>query len=490
MLRGGEIFAGYRVVRELGVGGMGAVYLVQHPRLQRLVALKILAEGPSADPEFRARFLREAELAARVAHPNIVEIYDRGVEDGVLWIAMQYVEGSDVAGILRSGPDVLPPERAIGIVGEAARGLDAAHAAGLLHRDVKPANILVSAAPGRPDRVVLTDFGIARAAAESTVLTAAGEVLATLSYAAPEQIEAGRVDHRVDVYALGCTLFHMLTGKTPFARPTPEAVMAAHLIEPPPRASAVNPALPQRLDDVIARAMAKNPDDRYQSCGALAAAAWAALHGAPDEAVPRAPRRPRRGIAIAAVCIVAVLVVAAAIWALRPPRATVTSVPRSPAPSVDYSEGWGTYGYVVAAFPDLLPHWPLGSGYQGLWCRAEDEKGTAVSLDATPLVGQLTCTGDDAPVSMLWLLCDSSRTPAGFVMPTGNVTVRGDERWKRASGSGRIVWSDVIDSTGRSYGRLQIGFDSPTRSFCSVDIMSRTASGQALHDGWWPHAPL
>lgn len=241
-LRAGEVFADYRIVRQLGAGGMGSVYLARHPRLPRQDALKVLTEGASVDREFRARFIREAELASRLAHPNIVAIHDRGVFEDVLWIAMQFVEGGDVAQLVRQGPLALPPERTVHIIGEAARGLDAAHAAGLLHRDVKPANILVAPRPGAPDRVLVTDFGIARAAGESTVLTAAGEVLATVAYAAPEQISgSGAMDQRVDVYALGGTLYHMLTGTAPFARTTPTAVMHAHLVEPPPRPSAVNP---------------------------------------------------------------------------------------------------------------------------------------------------------------------------------------------------------------------------------------------------------
>ncbi|MBY8855461.1 serine/threonine protein kinase [Nocardia sp. CA2R105] len=466
---------------------MGAVYLVQHPRLQRLVALKVLAEGPSADPEFRARFLREAELASRVSHPNIVEVYDRGVEDGVLWITMQYVEGSDVTQLLRAGPNVLPPDRAVRIVGEAARGLDAAHAAGLLHRDVKPANILVSAVPGRADRVLVTDFGIARAAEESTVLTAAGEVLATLSYAAPEQIEAGRIDHRVDVYALGCTLFHMLTGSTPFPRPTAAAVMAAHLIDPPPRPSALNPALPPQLDEVVARAMAKKPDDRYRSCGELAAAAWAALCGT-TESEP--PRRRRRGLAIAAIGVVIALVaVAATVWALAPDRAA-PQVVSAPAPTLDYSEGWGTYGYIVNAFPKLLPHMPISAGYQGIWCRAQAEDDSKISFDVTPVVGALECYGQDDPVFEVLVQCVPARMPISATRPTGNVILRGEERWKRSSGGGRILWSDWSDATGKSYGRLDIGFEDPKRSFCGVRVTSGTETGQSLHDRWWPSAPL
>ncbi|MGW4366411.1 protein kinase domain-containing protein [Nocardia takedensis] len=281
-LDNGTLFAGYRIERRLGAGGMGVVYLARHPRLPRSVALKVLDSGAGADPEFRARFEREAELAVRLDHPNVVEIYDRGDEDGTLWIAMRYVAGSDVAHLLAEhGP--LPPRRALTILSRAADGLDAAHRRGLLHRDVKPANLLVGADSDGEDQVFVTDFGIARGADDGTALTASGSIVATLGYAAPEQIRGEDVDHRADVYALGITLFQMLTGTLPFVGPTPAAVLHAHLAEPPPRATIRNPALPPAVDQVLAIALAKYPDQRYDSCRALATAAAEALS-------PSAPR--------------------------------------------------------------------------------------------------------------------------------------------------------------------------------------------------------
>ncbi len=281
-LDNGTLFAGYRIERRLGAGGMGVVYLARHPRLPRSVALKVLDSGAGADPEFRARFEREAELAVRLDHPNVVEIYDRGDEDGTLWIAMRYVAGSDVAHLLAEhGP--LPPRRALTILSRAADGLDAAHRRGLLHRDVKPANLLVGADADGEDQVFVTDFGIARGADDGTALTASGSIVATLGYAAPEQIRGEDVDHRADVYALGITLFQMLTGTLPFVGPTPAAVLHAHLAEPPPRATTRNPALPPAVDQVLAIALAKYPDQRYDSCRALATAAAEALS-------PSAPR--------------------------------------------------------------------------------------------------------------------------------------------------------------------------------------------------------
>ncbi|MEV6360026.1 serine/threonine-protein kinase [Nocardia asteroides] len=275
----GATLAGYRIERRLGGGGMGAVYLARHPRLPRRDAVKVLDARLAVEPTFRARFEREADLAARLRHPNIVQIFDRGVDGDRLWIAMQFVDGLDAAQLLRQGLAVLTPERAVRIVTEAAAGLDYAHRQGLLHRDIKPANLLIARADDGADEVLVTDFGIARSMGETTSLTSAGSVLGTLAYAAPEQLEGDPLDVRTDVYALGGTLYELLTGFVPFRRDSPAALISAHLIEPPPRPSVANPALPPALDAVIARAMAKRPDDRFATCGELADAAAAALGG-------------------------------------------------------------------------------------------------------------------------------------------------------------------------------------------------------------------
>ncbi|WP_316576348.1 serine/threonine-protein kinase [Nocardia canadensis] len=282
----GASLAGYRIERRLGGGGMGAVYLARHPRLPRRDALKVLDARLAVEPTFRARFEREADLAARLRHPNVVQIFDRGVDGDRLWIAMQFVDGLDAAQLLRHGLAILTPERAVRIVAEAAKGLDYAHRQGLLHRDIKPANLLIARTDDGADEVLVTDFGIARSMGETTSLTSAGSVLGTLAYAAPEQLEGEPLDVRTDVYALGGTLYELLTGFVPFQRDSPAAMISAHLIEAPPRPSAGNPALPPAMDAVIARAMAKNPRDRFASCGELADAAVAALAGTmPDTAL-------------------------------------------------------------------------------------------------------------------------------------------------------------------------------------------------------------
>jgi serine/threonine protein kinase len=262
----GEELAGYRIARELGRGGMGVVYEAEHLQLGRSAVLKVLAPHLAGDGAFRERFVEESRLVAAIDHPNIVPIYDAGEVGAVLYIAMRYVEGADLKTLLaRDGP--LDPELAAGLVEQAAAALDAAHARDLVHRDVKPANILVEGAGGR---VILTDFGVARgpradAAAES------GLFLGTVDYASPEQLQGERVTAATDVYALGCVLFECLTGRPPFDRETDVAVVYAHLLDPPPRVGE------HRLDAVIARALAKSPDERYESCGALASAARAGV---------------------------------------------------------------------------------------------------------------------------------------------------------------------------------------------------------------------
>ncbi len=276
MVTAGAMVGGYRIERELGAGGMGSVYLASHPTLPRYDALKVLSRELSRDPDFRTRFIREADVAASLDHPQIVAVYNRGeTDDGQLWIAMQFVDGTDADAALREG--TMTPARAVHIISEVAKALDFAHSRNVVHRDVKPANFLLSGPAGLDERVLLGDFGIARAL-DDVGLTATGAVMATIAYAAPEVLSGMRFDGRADIYSLGCTLYRLLTGKTPYAGTNgPAAMMMAHLTHPPPRVTAVVPSLPPALDEVIAVAMAKDPGHRFGSAAALAAAAWAAL---------------------------------------------------------------------------------------------------------------------------------------------------------------------------------------------------------------------
>ncbi|MFD6396144.1 protein kinase [Nocardia sp. NPDC060249] len=295
-MRDGAIFAGYTIERRVGQGGMGAVYLARHPRLPRLLALKLLNEELFSDNELRARFEREADLVAQLEHPNIVTVFDRGADEGRLWISMQYIDGVDAATI---DPLTLPPERAVYIVGETAAALDFAHHKGVLHRDVKPANILLAKASDDQQRVYLTDFGIARVVDDAANrLTRTGTFTATLAYAAPEQLTGAQMDGRADQYSLACTLYFLLTGTAPFESVHPAGVIQGHLQQQPPAVSAARPGLPAALDAVLARAMAKRPADRFASCADFADAARQALTGIasrqPPAPIPVRPMTPVR----------------------------------------------------------------------------------------------------------------------------------------------------------------------------------------------------
>ncbi|HEV2726911.1 MAG TPA: serine/threonine-protein kinase, partial [Solirubrobacterales bacterium] len=273
----GDDFAGYRIERRLGRGGMGILYLALEPGLERRVALKLIAPEAAADDVFARRFAEESRIAASIEHPNVVPIYAAGEEGGVPWIAMRYVAGSDLdRRIVREGR--LEPAEAVALIAQVGNGLDAIHAAGLVHRDVKPANVLLSGEAGA-EHAYITDFGVARNVATQSGLTQTGRFVGTLDYVAPEQISGQPLDARVDVYALGCLLFKLLTGEVPFPREGEAARLYAHLNDPPPAPSLYATAVPTGLDDVVARAMSKSPDDRYPSAGDLGRAALAALSG-------------------------------------------------------------------------------------------------------------------------------------------------------------------------------------------------------------------
>jgi len=288
----GSVFRGYRVDSVLGHGGMGAVYLATHLRLERKAALKVLLPELSVDESFRERFIRESQLAASLEHANIVPVYDADEEDGVLYLAMRFIPGEDLGSLIRSeGALELP--FVLSVIEQAASALDAAHASGLVHRDVKPANILISESRSH---AYLTDFGVAKRM-KSLGLTRTGFFVGTVDYCAPEQIEGKEVDARTDIYALGGVLFHCLAGHPPYEKDSDVAVITAHLLEPPPAISSVRENLSPGIDGVIRKAMAKRPEDRFQSAGELAAAAREALTG-PHAAVTTASTEPSASPAV------------------------------------------------------------------------------------------------------------------------------------------------------------------------------------------------
>jgi serine/threonine protein kinase, bacterial len=267
---GGATFAGYTILRMLGSGGMAEVYLAQHPRLPRSDALKVMSEAITADTDFRERFHREADLAATLWHPHIVGVHDRGEFEGHLWISMDYVEGTDAAQLVKGRyPAGMPIEDVCAIVTAVADALDYAHKRGLLHRDVKPANILLAEPEDGKRRILLADFGIARPLADISGLTATNFTVGTLAYAAPEQLMGADIDGRADQYALAATAFHLLTGSPPYQHSNPVAVISQHLNAELPKLSDCRPEL-AHLDQVLSKALAKDPVDRFGRCGEFA----------------------------------------------------------------------------------------------------------------------------------------------------------------------------------------------------------------------------
>lgn len=287
----GSELDGYRIEAVLGRGGMGVVYRATDSRLGRKVALKVLPPEFGNDPTYRSRFLRESRIAASLDHPGVIPIYEAGDADGQLYIAMRHVEGTDLAALLRT-EGALAPERALALTGQLAAALDAAHARGLVHRDVKPSNALVVRTSEEAEHVYLCDFGVSKDATADEALTETGGVVGTVRYMPPEVIKGGPATPSSDLYSLGCLLFECLTGEPPFSGPSDAAVIYGHLEDPPPRVSARRPPLPRALDDVVARALDKDPERRWASGAELAGAARAALGGTAPKRV-RARRRRR-----------------------------------------------------------------------------------------------------------------------------------------------------------------------------------------------------
>ena len=307
-VRTGSLLAGFRMDSLIGEGATGTVYAAEETSTGQRVALKLLSPELARDERFRRRFLRETELAASLDHPHVVPTLRSGEEDGTLYLAMAYVEGSDLREVLRR-EGRLDSERALHLVGQVAAALDAAHAAGLVHRDVKPGNILVTQTP-EGEQAYVCDFGLARHVSSVSSLTGERGFVGTIDYVPPEQIEGGSIDGRADVYSLGCVLFECLAGVRPFDRESELSVVFAHLNEPPPRLSEVRPDLPDAFDGVFATALAKSPDGRYSTCGELTAAASAALQG---KSFVRRKRRRQAVLAATALLVAAAAAVGAVV---------------------------------------------------------------------------------------------------------------------------------------------------------------------------------
>ena len=317
----GREIAGVRIEREIGRGGMGVVYLATQVFPERRVALKLLSADLAADPAFRERFVRESNAAASTEHPHIVPVYGAGESDGQLYLAMRFIEGQDLRTLLEL-EGTLVPERAARICSEVAEALEAAHERGLVHRDVKPGNVLLDAG----DRAYLSDFGLIRATRVDTEITRTGQFMGTVDYVAPEQIRGDEVDGRADVYSLGCVLYECLTGSPPFLRDSEVATMYAHLEQDAPAPSSKRANLPRSLDEVVTKATAKRPADRFATAGEMAGALRGSL--LPDDA---RKRRGRRLISIAALVVIAAVVGFLAFRDEDTPPAPPTQTP-GPAP--------------------------------------------------------------------------------------------------------------------------------------------------------------
>ena len=377
----GAEFAGHRIDGVAGRGGMGVVYRATHLALNRPVALKLVAPELAEDEDFRTRFKQESMTAASIDHPNVIPIYHAGEEDGQLYITMRLVEGTDLrAMIAQQGK--LNPHQAAQIVSQTAAALDAAHARGLVHRDVKPANVLIAGGEGSELHAYLTDFGLTKHAASQSGLTKTGMFVGTLDYIAPEQLEGKPLDARADVYALGCVLYQALTGNVPYPRDTEPAKIWAHMSEPPPSVVQAASDVPHQFEDVVRRAMAKNPDDRYLSAGDLGRAVLAA---ADSRSVTRAERSVATGDA-APTGATAVRNVPAPV-APTPPQAPAppTGVPTGPA--------------YAAPPPSGPPSWPppQGPGSGGRKWLPFAIGGGALALAAVVAALVLAGGGDDDP---------------------------------------------------------------------------------------------
>ncbi len=439
----GTEVAGYRIERLIGRGGMSVVYLAEHLRLGRKVALKILAPELAENQKFRDRFLRESKVAASIDHPNIVPIYDADESEGLLYIAMRYVEGTDLHDLIRA-EGALEPVRTASIVGQVASALDAAHATGLVHRDVKPGNVLLT-----PDEhVYLSDFGLTKRALSVSGLTQTGQLVGTIDYVAPEQIKGDPVDARADVYSLGCILFECLTGEVPYPREMEVAVLWGHVQEAPPSVTAERPDLPEELDDVVTHAMAKEPDERTPSAGAVATELRAALGLEAPTGVRRRPKRKARRRRVALVAGAALVLVAAVVTALL---VTLGGGGGAVVPPVN------TVAMIDAATHTLAEPIPVGTNPTGI----------AVGEGSVWVINQ-----DDRTVTRIDPATGESRSPkATGGIPTGIAAGEGavwiTTGYGGEGGTPQVVRLDPADDSLKDFGE-QPGAKAIVAAFGSI----------------------
>jgi serine/threonine protein kinase, bacterial len=450
-LANGQIFAGYRILRRLGSGAMGEVYLAQHPRLPRQDALKVLAADVSADADYRARFNREADLASTLWHPHIVGVHDRGEEEGQLWISMDFVDGLDAARLLADRyPAGMPVEEVARIVTAVASALDYAHKQGLLHRDVKPANIMMTNLDDEGEqRILLTDFGIARNVNDISGLTATNMTVGTVAYCAPEQLLGEDIDGRADQYSLAATAFHLLTGSQLFPNSNPAVVISHHLNVPPPAVANSRPEL-AKLDLVLAVGLAKQPNDRFRRRSDFAHALSKQIDsvGAPTQTAPTSPAPvtsaapkvdsvPSQGESVdrkagksrviaAAAAVVAAILIAGLIVTWRPwERQAPLSSRESPGPASSSSTATSSITTLTTTGSSTTATSSITSTTTPLAAPPPATRAnTGTQSDINTLVGALSkgyglnnCTPQNLQTGVLaFLSCGQSADPSGPVL--------------------------------------------------------------------------
>ena len=447
----GQTFAGYTIIRMLGAGGMGEVYLAQHPRLPRRDALKLLPREWSADEEFRARFNREADLASTLWHPHIVGVHDRGEEDGQLWLSMDFVDGVDAARLLADRyPGGMPIEDVVRIVTAVASALDYAHKQGLLHCDVKPANIMMTNLDDDGEqRILLTDFGIARNVNDISGLTKTNMTVGTVAYSSPEQLLGENLDGRADQYSLAATAFHLLTGAQLFPNSNPAVIISHHLNVPPPALAVRRPQL-AKLDPVLAIGLAKRPEDRFKRCSDFAQVLSEQISSVavPSASAPTAPTPaastgvgPSKRWTVSVAVIVAVLLVVSigtALFLLRPSSqdraANSTSATAAPVPPVVTFESMRDF--VTSYYADLPAH-PTDA-WAKLDAHCQDQTGQREFFDFWASIQSVTVVSVSPR--------DATSVVAQLKYVRRNGTSDSEDRWLKMSSLNGVL---LLDESGR-----------------------------------------
>ena len=440
--RVGTEIAGYRIESLIARGGMGEVYLAAQSFPERKVALKLLPHDLASDPAFRERFIRESNAAASLEHPNIVPVYGAGESDGELWIAMRFVDGEDLRSLLeREGP--LVPERAALICAQIADALEEAHEHGLVHRDVKPGNILVA----KGDRAYLSDFGLIRPVELDTSLTKTGQLMGTIDYVAPEQIKGQAVDGRADIYSLGCVLYECLTVEPPFRRETEVATLYAHLEDTPPVPSATASSAPGGLDEVVMRAMARQPDERFATASELGVAIRASVGPQIAETLWGFPERRRRRwltTAVVGVAFVAVVAVVAFVTTRG------SELPTQPAQRANVALIDPDSLQVIKSLSDGTGGWSAVAGEGALWVatpegvlRRDESTGRAVKVIDIGQAAHLLASGYES----IWLTTAAGASNAVVrINPATNEVTKTVDISPRGGG-GPFVGSGLLSVT-------------------------------------------